>query len=405
MRLRAIRFDTPPWKLQYAVLGTCIASYFAIRFTQVVIGPIVPGLIDEFDVSRGMIGITLTGMWITYALSQLPSGVFADRYGEYRIVVLSLLTTGIASLALAGTPTFLLFGIGVVGLGVGAGMYYNPATALLSREFSQLGKAIGSHRMGGQIAGVIAPIVAAGLVVRFGWRSPIIIGAIVTIVAIVVFTSVNDSQQPVRPAASVRELFAPSELIRLLRRPHTRFTTYLATLVEFVGLAAMAFIPIMLIEHVGFSTRIANLSFAVFYSVAAISQPLGGWLSDRIGRDTTIAVQSLCGAVGYSVITLKGSMIVIIGSVALAGVAMSLTPVVQSRMLDGLSADSQGTGFGLFRTVYLLFGSLGTTVVGATADFADWRTAIGILACLMGLIFLSILGVGLMRRFSGSIRV
>lgn len=88
-------------------------------------------------------------MWIAYASSQLPSGVFADRFGEYRIVLFSLLTTGIASLALAGSPTFLIFGVDVIVLGVGAGIYYNPATALLSQEFSQLGKAIGSHRMGG----------------------------------------------------------------------------------------------------------------------------------------------------------------------------------------------------------------------------------------------------------------
>lgn len=398
---RIIRVDSSICRQQYTVLGTCIASYFAIRFTQVVIGPIVPGLLAEFDVSRGAIGITLTGMWIAYALSQLPSGVFADRFGEYRIVLFSLLTTGIASLALAGAPTFLLFGIGVVVLGVGAGIYYNPATALLSREFSQLGRAIGSHRMGGQIAGVIAPIVAAGLIIRFGWRSPIIIGAVVTIGAIIIFGWVNETTPPTRPSASIRELFGPSELLRLLRQPHTRFTTYLATLVEFVGLAAMAFIPIMLIEHVGFSTRIANILFAVFYSVAAISQPLGGWLSDRIGRDATIAMQSLCGAVGYAMIALNGSMMVIAGAVGLAGIAMSLTPVVQSRMLDGLAADSQGTGFGLFRTVYLLFGSLGTTIVGTTADVADWGIAVGILACVMGLIFFSVTGVGVSRQYFG----
>lgn len=393
---RVTGVNLPPWSPRYIVLGTCIASYFAIRFTQVVIGPVVPGLIETFDVSRGSIGVALTGMWIAYAFSQLPSGVFADRFGEYRIVLISLVTTGLAAVALAGSPSFFLFAIGILLLGVGAGIYYNPATALLSREFSQLGKAIGSHRFGGQIAGVLAPLVAAVLVVRFGWRSPIVFGAVLTVVAVLVFGWVNETQPPVRPSAGISELFGPSELFRLLRRPHTRFTTYIATLVEFVGLAAMAFIPIMLIEHVGLSSRNANILFAVFYSVAAVSQPIGGWLSDRIGRDGTIALQSLSGTIGYFLIALNGSVIVITIAVVFAGVAMSMAPVVQSRMLDGLSRGSQGTGFGLFRTVYLLFGSVGTTVVGTTADAANWSVAVGILALVMGVIFFSIVGGGVL---------
>lgn len=226
---------------------------------------------------------------------------------------------------------------------------------------------------------MIAPIVAAGLVVRFGWRSPIIIGAIVTIGAVVVFGWINETHSPTCPGASIRELFAPTELFRLLRRPHTRFTTYLATLVEFVGLAAMAFIPITLIEHIGFSTRIADLLFAVFYSVAAISQP-DRWVC---GYCTPRTEFHDCGWRGTG------------------GCRESLTPVIQSRMLDGLAADSQETGFGLFRTMYLLFGSLGTTVVGTTADIADWRVAVGILAFGMGLIFLSITRASVTRRYAG----
>jgi len=77
---------------------------------------------------------------------------------------------------------------------------------------------------------------------------------------------------------------------------------------------------------------------------------------------------------------------------------MSATPVVQSRMMDGLSETDQGTGFGLFRTVYLLVGASGTAVVGTAADFAGWNAAFGLLAAVCAGLLLSLLGVRVVDR-------
>jgi len=371
-----------PWSRRHAVLLVCGGSYFAVRFAQVIVGPVIPRLVGTFPVSRGKLGLALTGMWIVYALLQLPSGALADRFGERAVVVTALALTACASLVLASAPTFPVFGAGVVCLGVGAGVYYNPATTLLASEFDVVGRAIGTHRIGGQVAGVVAPLLAASVGVRYGWRVAVGIGAVLTVVAGAAFLRTSSHTPPARPTASLEDLFDPGPIADLLARRHMRYTTFLASVVEFVGMASMAFLPVFLVEHHGVSEAWAGFAFAVFFGVSAILQPLGGWLSDRIGHDRTLAAQLTAGVAGYALLTAPVARPLAVPAVVFAGAAMTSTPVIQSRMLDGLSAAERGTGFGAFRTVYLLIGALGTTVVGSTADLAGWAVAFGLLAAL-----------------------
>lgn len=378
------------WKTSYTVLTLCIGAYFAVRFAQVLVGPVVPLIIDAFGVSRGSIGTSLTGMWVAYALFQLPSGVLADHLGERRVVLVALGTTACATVGVAVAPTALVFAVAMVGLGLGTGAYYNPATALLAREVDELGGAIGTHRIGGQVAGVFAPIVAASIGAQYGWRVATGLGALVAVVAAVLFIWKHAPTAPARADATERELLAPRALLELLRRPRTRGTTFMMTLVEFVGLATMAFLPAFLTEVHELPIQQANLLFAVFFGVSALSQPFGGWLSDRTGREVTLALQSAAGVLGYSAL-IAGNASIIVPGIILAGGATSSTPVLQSRMLDDVHATNRGKGFGMFRTLYLLLGATGPASIGTIADVAGWVPAFGLLAALFVVVLLSVL--------------
>ena len=384
------------WSSRHTLLSVCVSSYFGVRFAQVVVGPVVPAVIATFGISRGAVGTALTGMWVVYALSQLPSGVLADRFGERRVVLLALATAAFATLGLVVSPGFLAFGAALVLLGVGAGIYYNPATALLAREFGAVGRAVGTHRVGGQAAGVAAPLAAAAVTVEHGWRATVLLGAPVAVLAALLLARFVGPTPPVRPAASARDLFDPGDLAALLARPHARFTTFVATLVEFAGLATMAFLPALLIGHHGFASGRANLLFAGVFGATALFQPLAGWLSDRLGRDEALTLQAAAGVLGYAGLAL-GAEPLAVPAVLLVGASMSATPVVQSRMMDGLAEADRGAGFGLFRTVYLLVGASGTAVIGAAADVAGWGPAFGLLAAVLAGLLLSLVAV----RFAG----
>lgn len=389
------------WYPGYSLLVGCIITYFAVRYTQVVLGPVLPLVLEDLETSRGAIGGVFTGMWLAYAFTQLPSGALADRFGSRHIVIGSLVVTFVATIGIAIAPMFAVFAVFALLLGIGAGMYYNPATTLLAGSFDQTGRAIGIHRIGGQLAAVTSPLIAAGILWYFGWRSVIAAGALIICSSIALFWSVGSADSGTRSGTPIRHLASRSVLADLVWRSHTRNTTWMMTLVEFVGLATMAFLPTLLVEHVGLSLSRANLLFAMFFAVSAVSQPVGGWVSDRLGRDLTIVIFAGFGVTGFTLLSLGSSGLLGIGGILLGGVALGTTPVIQSRMIDGLSPERRGTGFGVFRTLYLAIGASGTTVVGVLADGVGWTIAFGLLTSLLALVFLTALLLRVTKTGSG----
>ncbi|TKX51954.1 MFS transporter, partial [Halorubrum sp. SS7] len=73
---------------------------------RLAISPVVPLIIDDLGVSNTAIGVALSGMWFAYGLSQFPSGILADRYGERRIILVAVGGTTAMSLVLAVVPVF-----------------------------------------------------------------------------------------------------------------------------------------------------------------------------------------------------------------------------------------------------------------------------------------------------------
>lgn len=380
------------WRYPNTVLVLCLFAYFAIRFAQLIISPVIPVLIGDFGISRGGIGVALTGMWAVYAFSQLPSGVFADHYGERRVVVLSLALAGVAIVAAAGAPVFPVFVLFVLVLGVGAGLYYNAATALLTRLHDQIGRAVGTHRIGSQVAGLLAPIVAAGLV-GMGWRPTLVVGGAIPFVVLLGFVGLVRPTEPVNPEVRVRDAVSLAVLWRVLRRPPIAFATTIAVLGEFAILATMSFLPTFLVQYHGYSLGLAGVLFSGYFAIVALGQPGSGWLSDRIGRDPVLGLTMLAGAIGYAALaTGPSSLYFVAPAVAFVGAGMSWGSPLQSRVMDDLEDADRGLGFGLVRTLYILLGAMGNTVVGASADLWGWGVAIGILGSLLAIAVGLILG-------------
>ncbi|WP_233255231.1 MFS transporter [Haloplanus rallus] len=373
------------WDERHAALSACVGAYFAVRLAQLLVSPLVPSLRATFGVSRGTVGVILTGMWLVYACSQVPSGAAADRYGPRRVVLAALGCTTAAALALAAAPSVLAFGAFALALGMGAGLYYTPATALLSARFDDVGRVIGVHRMGSQAAGLVAPVLAALLGARFGWRAAVGSGALVAAGCLAAVVLRGSASSPSRATATDGgTTVGPRALLGVLARPSVAFAAGLAAVGEFAALATLSFLPTFLAEHHGVSTSVAGALFGGYFLVVASLQPVSGWLSDRLGRDAVTGVLFAGGAVGYAALAVGEGLAVAGPAVVLVGAAMAWGPPVQSRAVDALADAERGVGFGAVRTGYILVGALGPAAVGGLADAAGWAVGVGLLAGVLG---------------------
>ncbi|SNR32343.1 MFS transporter [Halorubrum vacuolatum] len=375
------------WRYAHTALVLCTLAFTATMVARLVISPLVPAITDAFEVRNATVGLALSGMWLAYALAQFPSGVLGDRYGERAVILTAVGATAVASLLLAASPTIGVFMIFTVVLGAGAGLHYSVATTYLTKQFDDIGRAIGVHVAGGPIAGLAAPPAAALVGARYGWRTGVALGTLVALPVFVLFAWRIRPTEPVRPDQPLRERFATGPLVDLLSRPSIRYTTVLATLGAFTWQATASFLPTFLEVQGGLSTALSALLFSLYFLVHGGTQPVTGALSDRFDRDTAAMLTMGTGVLGYGLLVLAGrsdaGLVPLLVAVLLVGLAMSWGAPVQSRFMDHLSEAERGAGFGLVRTVYMVIGASGSVVVGALADVAGWDAAFGLLALVM----------------------
>ncbi len=370
------------WQYRHTVLSLCMLAFLVTYFARLAISPVVPLIVEEFAVSNAAIGLALSGMWLAYGVSQFPSGVLADRFGERRVILVAVGGTASMSVLLALAPAFPAFVLAAVLLGLVAGLHYAVATTLLSRTFDDIGTAIGLHSVGGPLAGLIAPVAAAWVGVRYGWRPAIALAALVGLPVFVLFAWRVRPTVPRRPDQPMRDRFRLETLFELLSRPSVLLPLFVAMVGTYIVQGMMSFLPTFLVEFRGYSTGVAAGLFSAFFVVRAVAQVGIGRLSDRFGRDAAIGGAMLAGAIGTAGFVLGPGAVGVAVAVVLAGVGSSFFSAIDPRFMDALGDAERGAGFGLVRTVYTVIGSAGSVGVGLAADLFGWGVSLGILAVL-----------------------
>lgn len=380
------------WRGRHTLLAVFTATYFATRVQPVVIGPLVPDITTALSTSESAIGAAITGLWLAYALVQLPSGMVADRIGYRSVVIAALLLGGLGSLLMAGAPSVLVFGLTAIALGAGVGLYYNVGVLSLSERFADTGWAIGIHRIGAQVAGFSVPVVAVTVAAVAGWRAALLLGAaamlpMAGLVALVVDPVDKPAAAGSRPGLLDRALVAG-----FLRRRQLVYLTALAGIGEFVAVANMAFLPSFLVSFHGFDQAVAGGLFSVYFLVVSVTHPIAGWVADRADPEAVVAAAMGVGAVTHGLLVLGGSTVWTAVLAVSIGVAMGYNIPLQSALIDSLTAGEAGTWFGAFRTAYVLIGSLGGVVAGTVASGVGWAAAYGLLAALFAVGTVLVLG-------------
>ncbi|ELY46299.1 MFS transporter [Natronorubrum sulfidifaciens] len=378
------------WRYRDTVLALCTLAFFVTMVGRLAISPVLPEIVDTFGVSNAVVGLSLTGMWLAYGLSQYPSGVLADRYGERLVILVAVGGSALAALAVAVAPMFAVFFLATILLGAVAGLHYSVATTLLARTYDNVGTAIGIHNSGATVAGLLTPVVVAWVAVRFGWRAAIAVVALVGIPSAVLFAWKVRPTEPRRPKTPLRDRFQLGPISELLSRPPIAFALGIAIVGEFAWQGTASFLPTFLIEHRDLSTTLAGTFFSVYFVVQGVAQIGVGAVSDRIGRDRALAGCMLAGVVGFGLLITAAGLPSIAVGVTLVGIAMSFGSALMPRFLRELSAEEQNAGFGLIRTVYMIVASLGSVVVGLLADLFGWTIAFGFLGASLAVIVLAL---------------
>lgn len=385
--------------LALTILAAVCLTYFVENFLRSAASALTPVLIVELGISRGAMGLLITGYFLIYGLMQLPAGVLADVLGPRKSI---LWFTG---LTCVGCALFwlsyryeLLFAAQVI-MGIGTSVFYINAVTVIIRWFPPERKAtaIGVLSAASGVGGFASYMGFPLAQTLWGsWRSLYLV-ALVLLVAnwgLNIFV-LKDGPKAVTPVKrEPRNIVAAFKEILSDRRfaPMIFIYTLLGFNYVLLGWGAQ-----FLIESKG----LTYVEAGMVTSLGTVAGFLGclamGVISDRLRKRKTpiIAFFALFLVALTAVVLMPAGLGVAVyaGLWCLMGIGNSVWVIYFSMVGEVLPARKASIGLGLLNGSNIIFSSMVTPLYGSLVDqtgsfFIPGLISIGVAAVTFAVLLL-----------------
>jgi MFS transporter, ACS family, glucarate transporter len=397
-----------PTNARYKVLGLLVGLAALTYLDRLCISVAGPAIMQEFKFSPVQMGYIFSAFTFAYALFEVPSGWFGDRFGTRRALTRIVLWWSAFTMLTAATFGFVSLFVVRTLFGAGeAGAIPNSASTV-SRWFpaAQRGRAMGAVCIGHAIGATATPFIVFRLIDLQGWRLPFVeCGALGLIWCAAWYFWFRDRPES-HPSANEAEV----ELIRAGapaeegHRSHripfgvflrSRNIFFLCAMYVCYGYGLYFYItwlPTYLIQARGFDKEWASIFSSLPWLCGAAAFVCGGWLTDalvRVGRHKL--ARSGLGAFG---LTMSALMLVFVALARDKFVAASLisvalffqfltTPAVWATCLD-IGRQRAGVVSGVTNMFGNLAGTAAPIVFGYVVEkWGSWTIPFYIAAAIM----------------------
>ncbi len=284
-----------------------VPVFIFAHFSHHVVGALLPPLQnfirDDFLLTKTQLGFLQgTAFNVPYGLSQLPAGWLADRVSPRVLITVGITGVAAAGLFIGVSPSYAVMVAAIVLLGLLGGGYHPAAAPLVTASTGRKnpGVALGLHQIGGTASFFLTPLIAVGLASLIGWRGTFIAVSIPTMVlGIGLFLLLGrrraKTTQPSEETVDAEALSRAGEMGRLVP------VLVLGVTVQVLIFSSVSFVPVFANEALGVSNTVAGGLLSLAHFAGLFAGPIGGYLSDRIGK---VRVLLVAGVVAGPVIYL-----------------------------------------------------------------------------------------------------
>ncbi len=371
-----------PTRSHVTTAGLFAFAHFSHHMSNALLTPMLPWIRTAFGLDYFQAGLLNSTFSTLYGVAQLPVATIADRMGRRFIMAwFALGGVSLAAMAVGLTNSYVQLLALLALMGIMGSAYHPLAGSLLGQQVARehRGQAYGIHLIGGNSGFLVAPIVGAAIATAFGWRAAYMaLPALGLVAAVLVLSTVEEPPLATANGTGSRGLaamFGPFRTVLGLARP---IIPILGTfiLVNFVQAAVGAFLPLFLVDKHGVEMPVAATMVALISGAGIVGAPIGGTLSDKIGRQPVMVLSiALIGPFVY-MITVVPFGVWLIAAVLLLGLSRSLAqPVVDSLLADTVPAELRATAFSLYFFLNSEMGGMGVPLVGWIIDNVGLDTA------------------------------
>lgn len=359
--------------------GILVGLFFLVAgFIAYAIAPasVLPLFMAEFSIGKPAASASISAVFLTWAVLQLPGGYLLDRYDTRWLVFAGagvFILASVSGLLVSSYRVFLLTRL--VG-GASVVLIFVGSVTILSRVLPETRRALGlsifiaSPPFGIAIAQFAGPLIG----VPYGWRAAVLaytlLGAFGFLLVLVLL------RHPVAATGriSVRE-FATT-----LRNPGVLLVSFASLCTYTVWTFLVTWMPAYGTEVLGFNLAAAGAATALVPLAGIVARPSGGWLSDLIdGRLRPVIGLSFLASIPllYGLSTAPSPMAFAV-LLALTGAAVNLGVGLYLVYVNQLSElATRGTSLSVLVTVSNI-GNLSAPVLGGwiIVQFS-WTAAFG----------------------------
>jgi MFS transporter, NNP family, nitrate/nitrite transporter len=263
--------------------------FFLNFVARIIFSPLLPTIEQELHISHGQSGFFFFLSSTGYLAGLLGSGFLASRSTHRLVVVASSAGVGLALFAIASAAHLWTLQLGLVALGLAAGLYIPSAIVTITSVIDRRhwGKGIAVHELAPNLAFFIGPMMAELFLRSFTWRMGLMfLGAASLTISVAYHQFGRGGEFPGESPVS-------SSFGILARAPNFWLMLMLFGLGVSSTVGVYAMLPLYLVNERGMDQTWANTWVALSRSYGPVLGLLGGWASDRLGPKQTIVASLL----------------------------------------------------------------------------------------------------------------
>lgn len=343
--------------------------------------PILPLLADVFHASKVMISMMVTASTLGVALAAPLIGQIADRVGRKRVIVLSALTLGIATLLTAtstslGALLFWRFIQGVATPGV-----FSVTTAYVHDEWpsGRAASAISAYVSGTIVGGFSGRVIAGFAAGHFGWRwAFVVLGCISLAVAAYLWAFLPAERTFAHPEAPTRLV---DGMLDHLRNKQLVAAYSIGSCVLFSLTALFTYVTFHLAAP-PFSLGPGLIgSIFVVYLVGAVVTPFAGRRIDKDGHGRMMIGAAVIGAIG-ALLSLIPNLWMVITGLAICSSGVFIAQASATSFVGVAAKHNRALALGLYVSFYYAGGSLGGTAPGWLWQAFGWPGCVALVVAV-----------------------
>ena len=365
--------------------GHCFTHWYPATFFI-----LLPILGKELGLSYTEIGFIMTVQHLAGAMTNMPGGMLVDAVGKKGyLMAISLFWVGVPYALMALTHNYWMLLACVALVGIGNNLWHPSAIpALANRYPERKGFILALHGMGGNLGEAIAPLFIGLLLTYMSWRTAVIVniipGAVMAVMILLMLGAFAVSYNTGGTHAPA-ERKTPGEYLRgtlgLLRNRGLMLISISSGFRIMTQIGLLTFLPAYLAYELGYSPWAVGLAMTLLQIAGFIATPIGGYLSDRMGRKKVVMASFGMTAILIVAMALAGRTPAFIFMVAILGFFLYATrAVIQAWTIEETPKHLAATGIGLVFTLQGIGAAISPTIFGLIADTYDIFTAFYFLA-------------------------